>query len=170
MRVEECAAGDNLISRSALLRVSKDGPRQQLRTRLLILAARFARALHIVSLPRKSRVQGRPGGRCTRGLAQKEFAQAQEPQVQAVITPALPARWFTAYGALSSVNLADCHRPPRCACASSALAPSLWGARTTRFHRPRRCRTSDSINPSTAFRPTFVTTRTPLVPERNGES
>jgi hypothetical protein len=70
-------------------------------------------------------VQGRPGGRCTRGLAQKEFAQAQEPQVQAVITPAFPARWFTTYVALSSVNLADCHRHRRDALASSAQRQPL---------------------------------------------
>ena len=43
-------------------------------------------------------------------------------------------------------------------------------ARTTRLHRPARCCTSDSIAPSTAFRSTFVTTRTPLLPARNGRS
>src|SRR5579862_6916185 len=41
-------------------------------------------------------------------------------------------------------------------------------ARTTRLHRPRACRTSDSTFTSIAFRSTFVTTRTPLPPERNG--
>jgi hypothetical protein len=98
-------------------------------------------------------------------LEQKKFARAQKPQVQAVITPAFPAQWFTAYSALSSVNFVDCHRCPRDALGIIAnLSASLWGARTTRFRRPRRCRTFDSINPSTAFRTTFVTTRTPLVP------
>src|SRR5579862_6257318 len=102
--------------------------------RLCILATHSRPRLAWFVALEETRAQGRPGGRCTRGPRAEKTAQAQEPQVQAVITPALPARWFTAYSALSSVNLADCHRPPRCACASSALAPSLWGARTTRFH------------------------------------
>jgi hypothetical protein len=36
-------------------------------------------------------------------------------------------------------------------------------ARTTRLRRPRICRTSIGTFPSTAFRSTFVTTRTPLI-------
>ena len=41
---------------------------------------------------REGRVAAAPGA-----PAQKIFARARKPQVQAVITPAFPARWFTAY-------------------------------------------------------------------------
>jgi hypothetical protein len=89
--------------------------------------------------------------------------ERENHRVQAVITPAFPAQWFTAYSALSPVNLADCHRR-RDAKHHRQLGASLWGARTTRLHRPRHCRTSDSTGPSTTFRTTFVTTRNaPLI-------
>src|SRR5579883_1054781 len=84
--------------------------------RLCILATHSRPRLVWSVALEQTRAQGRPGGRCTRGPRAEKTAQAQEPQVQAVITPALPARWFTAYSALSSVNLADCHRRPREAC------------------------------------------------------
>jgi hypothetical protein len=73
---------------------------------------------------------------------------------------------------ISSVNLAVCHRRLREACELRLdLSASLWGARTTRFHRPHRRRTSDGTFASTAFRTTFVTTRNaPLQSERNAES
>ena len=112
--------------------------------------------------PRNQRVQGRPGGRCTRGLAQKRFARAREPQVQAVITPALPAQWFSGLYVISPVNLADCHRRRRDAKHHRRLGAEPLG------------RQDHTISPSamlphvlrnitsTAFRSTFVTTRTPL--------
>ena len=56
---------------------------------------------------REGRVAAAPGA-----PAQRKFARAQEPQVQAVITPAFPARWFYGLYALSSVNHPVCHRRP----------------------------------------------------------
>ena len=58
--------------------------------------------------------------------AQKKFARAREPQVQAVITPAFPAQWFYGLYELSSVNHPVCHRRPRDAQGIIAnLAPDL---------------------------------------------
>src|ERR1700740_951711 len=51
------------------------------------------------------RAQGRPGARRHPwALARKSRARARRPQVMAENTPAFPARWFTAYFVLSSVN------------------------------------------------------------------
>ncbi len=61
----------------------------------------------------RQRAQGRPGGRCTRGPRAEKNCASASPQVQAVITPAFPARWFDGLYVISPVNLADCHRHPR---------------------------------------------------------
>jgi hypothetical protein len=114
---------------------------------------------------REGRVAAAPGA-----LAQKEFARAREPQVQAVTT-GLPCavgygliRALPGEPAFATVALARPLEP-------SARAWRLHGrARTTRLRRPRHCRSSHGIDPSTAFRTTFVTTRTPLHRQRNGGS
>jgi len=113
---------------------------------------------------REGRVAAAPGA-----PAQKKLARARKPQVQAdTLRPsprsglrlirALPGEpaFATVVGAMRK------HRRP--------LKRLHGRARTTRLRRPRRCRSSHGINPSTAFRSTFVTTRTPLLPERNGAS
>jgi len=91
-------------------------------------------------------------------LAPKRLREGRVTTGTAGITPALPAQWFTAYVVLFSVNFA--------CLATVAIAPPLelheglsaWPerARTTRFCRPRRCRSPHDIGPSTAFRTTFT--------------
>ncbi len=64
---------------------------------------------------------GKTGWPLHPGPPRKKLRKERENlRVQAVITPAFPAQWFTAYGALSPVNLADCHRRRRNARALSA--------------------------------------------------
>ena len=80
-----------------------------------LLAARFARDLLVVDPPSNQRAQGRPGGRMHPGRSRKKIiAQRASPQVQAVTT-GLPCAMGYGLYVISSVNLADCHRPPRCA-------------------------------------------------------
>lgn len=77
MRVEECAAGDNLILGSALLRASsKDGPRKQLRTRLLILAAQFARSLN--PSPPSSKAEGAGKAAVADPVVQRAFSDVMQ--------------------------------------------------------------------------------------------
>jgi hypothetical protein len=93
---------------------------KRLPTRICILAARFARVL---LTPPPSESRGRREGRvaaCTRVSRKEELREREKPQVQAVITPAFPARWFTAY-TCSSVNHSVCHRRLRKACQLSVL-------------------------------------------------
>jgi hypothetical protein len=145
---------------------------KRLPTRICILAARFARVL---LTPPPSESRGRREGRvaaCTRVSRKEELREREKPQVQAVITPAFPARWFTAY-TCSSVNHSVCHRRLRKACQLSVLlglSARPRGARTTRFRRTQMRRSSHDTPTSTAFRTTFVTTRTPLSSARNGST
>ena len=91
-------------------------------------------------------------------LAPEKLREGRVTTGTAGITPALPAQWFTAYVVLFSVNFA--------CLATVAVAPPLelheslsaWPerARTTRFCRPRRCRSPHDTSPSTAFRTTFT--------------
>jgi hypothetical protein len=53
--------------------------------------------------------------------------------------------------------------PSRSLSASLGLGACYGRARTTRLRRPQTCRSSHGTSTSTAFRSTFVTTRTPLV-------
>jgi len=82
------------------------------------------------------------------------------------VTAGLPCAVVYGLYVLSPVNQRLPPSPARCVSIVASLAQH-GRARTTRLRRPRRCRTSDSTSTSTAFRPTFVTTRTPLMPERN---
>jgi len=50
---------------------------------------------------------------CTRGPRAKSCAKSAKTTGTGGYTPASPAQGFTAYGALSPVNLADCHRHQR---------------------------------------------------------
>src|SRR5581483_1327162 len=124
-------------------------------------------------MPALSRYRGRREGRVTAApgaLAPKTVREGRVTTGTADITPAFPALWFTAYSALSSVNLADCHRPRRDAKHHRQVSASLWGARTTRFRRPPPWRSSTATSASTAPRLTFVTTANrPSVPRRDGD-
>jgi hypothetical protein len=64
----------------------------------------------LLALIEKPRAQGRPGGRCTRGSRAKIDCASAKTTGTGGDTPAFPARWFTAYIALSSVNHPVCHR------------------------------------------------------------
>ena len=117
---------------------------------------------------KNKRVQGRPGARCTRGLACNCFIgkNAHEHTGSAeAIRPSL-RNGFTAYFALSPVSRALL--PPSLRRSSpQSLAPAS-GARTTRLHRPLESRSSVATFASTASHRTFVTTRDP--PLSSGET
>ena len=76
-----------------------------------ILAAGFARGLASFSAPIEQRAQGKPGARCTRGLACKIVQRnAHEHTGSAeAVRPSL-RNGFTAYNALSPVTGLSCHR------------------------------------------------------------
>jgi hypothetical protein len=65
------------------------------KTRLRDLAARFARGLPQLSPSENQRAQGRPGARCTRGLA-CNFTWKKRTRAYRFSgnTPAFPAQWF----------------------------------------------------------------------------
>jgi hypothetical protein len=95
-------------------------------TSVSVPAAPFARVVHQHDPleyrgRREDRVAAAPGA-----LAQKKFARARKPQVQAVITPAFPARWCYGLYAISSVNHSVCHRRrPRYASIVANLTPDI---------------------------------------------
>ena len=137
---------------------------------LHVFAARFARAVPVISPSSKARgrregwVAAAPGA-----PAQKEFARARKSQVQAVTT-GLPAQWFTAYRRSPSVNQCSF---ATVACAFGArlrLGASVGAPGLRNFAVRKARRSSHGIFASTAFRPTFVTTRTPLSSARNGSN
>ena len=89
------------MPRDGLLRFARnDG-----RIRLRVLAAHCARGLRLKPCPLKLRAQGRPGGRCTRGLACNcANKNAHEHTGSAeTLRPSLRSG-FTAYFVLSPVN------------------------------------------------------------------
>ena len=93
---------------------------------------------------------------CTRGARATNCAKSAFTTGTGGISRPSLRSGFTAYGALSSVNLADCHRDQRDASRIVAdVAPSLWGARTTRFRRPPLCRSSQAHQRPPQFRTTF---------------
>jgi hypothetical protein len=120
----------------------------------------FASLLGPLRMPR---AQGRPGERTHPwALAQKNCAKARRPQVSAASRrPSLHSGLQlirVLLGEPAFATVAD-HN-------ALALSPTwrLHGrARTTRLRCPRNCRSSVGTIASTAFRSTFVTTRTPLV-------
>jgi hypothetical protein len=109
--------------------------------------------------PKGERAQGRPGARCTRGLACKS---REERRTRAYRfsggSPAFPAQWFTAYSVLSPARPElVCHRRPRDAKHHRELDTCHWGVRTTRLRRPLQPRSSVAAFASTASHRTFVT-------------
>src|SRR4051812_7656356 len=93
---------------------------------LRILAAQCARGLPSVSPPENRRAQGRPGARCTRGLAcTMHKANAHEHTGSAETLRPSPRNGFTAYSALSSVTGLSCHRRSQEALASQKLDASV---------------------------------------------
>jgi hypothetical protein len=72
------------------------------KTCVCALAARCARVLRHVTLPRWQRAQGKPGARCTRGLACKMCTRTRTRAYRfSGEHPAFPAQWF--YGLLRAL-------------------------------------------------------------------
>jgi hypothetical protein len=89
-------------------------------------AAHCARVLKSFSAPEKQRAQGKPGARCTRDLVRNVHRKVCTRAYRfSGGIPAFPARWFTAYFVLSSVNGLSCHRRPQEAFASHELDTSV---------------------------------------------
>jgi len=103
--------------------------------------------------------------------AQKKFARAREPQVQAVTTGPPCAVVYGLY-ALSPVNHSVCHRHRRDAQASSPTWRQTLGRQDhTISPSVKERRSSVSAFTSTAFRSTFVTIAIrPLCRRGTGES
>jgi len=74
---------------------------------------RRARALLRLPPSENKRAQGKPDARCTRGLVCKNGRKRTRAYRSSGGNPAFPARWFTAYTALSSVTGLSCHRRRR---------------------------------------------------------
>jgi hypothetical protein len=106
------------------------------------------------------------------GLPRKMDLRERENHRYRRITPAFPAQWF--YGLLRALlgePVLVCHRRlVRAFGASPRLGASVGAPGPHDFAVRNRCRSSVSRITSTAFRSTFVTTRTPLLPARNAES
>ena len=127
------------------------------RTRVSLLATEFARALHLFH-PRKDRGcrEGRVAA-CTRGPRARKIARARVNHRYSGDTPAFPAQRFTAYSALSSVNL-RCHRRQREAFgASRGLSACMCAPGPHGFAIRVRAARQSAQPTSAAFRSTFVT-------------
>jgi hypothetical protein len=153
--------GSGLLRRGACYRAALCAdplaPRNVRETCVLVPAAYFARVVHLIHPRRKPRAQGRPGGRKHPGPPRKRNLRERamttgtggnnRPSLRSGLRliralPGEPA-FATVVGAMRK------HR--------RQLKRLHGRARTTRLRRPRRCRSSHGINPSTAFRSTFVT-------------
>jgi hypothetical protein len=104
-------------------------------------AARCARGLHHLSPSWKVEGAGKAG--CAlhpRSRVQNAYRKRTRAYRFSGGNPAFPARWFTAYFALSPVTGLFCHRRQR------NYLPPPWhqrrGVRTTRLRRPLQCRSS----------------------------
>ena len=141
------------------------------RTCLRVLAARCARSFAFRLPSENQRARGRPGARCTRGLAgcvAKGYA-AHEHTGSAVNTPASPTQWLYGLYAIVLVTLLF---------VTPSLSGSVSRLRTRRLHRgvgPKRFRrtlTSALVSrclTSTAPCPSFATmAHAPLVGQDSG--
>jgi hypothetical protein len=113
-------------------------------TYIRTLATESARAWHRLTLSnyrgrREGRVAAAPGA-----LAQRKFARARKPQVQAdTLRPSLRSGLRLIRTLLGEPSRLP--PSPRAHLAQS-LAPDLWGARTTRLRRPHQRRSSVSAS------------------------
>ncbi len=106
----------------------------------------------VVVPPWKSEGAGRAGWPLHPGAPREKVAREREDHRYRRDHTGPPCAVVYGLYVLSSVNLADCHRRPSEACQLRLdLSASLWGARTTRFRRPRMGRTSIGAFPSTAL-------------------
>jgi hypothetical protein len=120
------------------------------------LAARCARALRRRPLKeggrRESRVRAAPAVPCALLLGKMHTSI----QVSGGI-PAFPARWFTAYSALSRVTGLSCHPHPRASFASRELDASVGAPGPHGFNVRNERHSSFAAAASTASHRTFVT-------------
>jgi hypothetical protein len=120
----------------------------------LSFSRRVSPELCIFLHPPKTRAQGRPGDRCTRGLAPEKLREGRVTTGTGGDTPAFPARWFTAY-TCSPVNHSVCHRH------LALILRKTWrqtsGRQDHDFAVRIACRSSTGTSASTAPRLTFVT-------------
>jgi hypothetical protein len=120
----------------ALLRCSSQRPGENMRSRS---RGTFCPSYASTSPPQEKWVQGRPGGRCTRGSRAKIGLRERENHRYRRRHSDLPRAAVYDLYALSSVNHPVCHRRrPRCARHLRQLGARPWGARTTRLRRPQR--------------------------------
>src|SRR5882757_9903257 len=99
---------------------------------------------------RGERAQGKPGARCTRGpVCNYYWAKGTRAYRFSGGNPAFPARWVTAYSALSRVTGLSCHPHPRkvllpanltpaSGCQDHTASPSATAALVIRRHRVHR--------------------------------
>jgi hypothetical protein len=126
-------------------------------TRVHVLAACFARALHLDHPLEKQRAQGRPGGRCTRGPRARKIARRARDHRYRRRHSGLPCAVVYGLYELSSVNLRLPPSPSRSFSAiREGLAPALARQDHTTSPSVSMLHVS-SIFASTAFRSTFVT-------------
>ena len=119
--------------------------------------------------PQMPRAQGRPGGRCTRSSRAKGICASAKTQGTGGDHTGLPCA--VVYGLWRALPGEPCRLPPSAhdaLLASSAQRRAFGAPGPHAFAVREGSRTSDSTFTSTAFRTTFVTTRTSLVPARNG--
>ena len=137
--------------------------------RLRDLATCSVRGLHFVCRPRKQRAQGRPGARCTRGLA---CNCAQRTRTRAYRfsgnTPAFPAQWL--YGLLRALpgERLFCHRRRANLLANLTPAPRRQDHTTSPYasHHPRQSWRPRPPQPV----PTFVTMADAPLAGQDGDS
>jgi len=115
--VPKCNASGILDARRSLSsgspKARPGGGHDSRETRHRILAARCARVLRRSWTLFQQRAQGKPGADCTRGLPCNKKHGSQETTGSTGQLPAFPARWFTAYFALSLVTGLFCHHHPQ---------------------------------------------------------
>jgi hypothetical protein len=117
-----------------LLRFARNDGRK---THLRIPAARFARALRIVS-PKEKRAQGTPGACCTRGLACKNAHRKRTRAYRhSRSIPASLRNGFTAYAVLSPATNSSCHRHRRI---NGFVAPGRANKNLRRLDTSNGCR------------------------------
>ena len=126
---------------------------------------RYARVMH-ECCPSKTRAQGRPGARCTRGPCAENGSTRKSPQVKSDQTGLPCAMVLTAYSALLVTGL-SCHRRPcdvqhhhELDASVGASGPHGFAVRIDGL-RPARRRVHCIPHP------TSVTTRTPLSSRRD---
>src|SRR6266849_8628209 len=128
--------------------------------RVRVLAARNVRVVEPNRPRNQKRAQGRPGAHRTHGpRATKKHAA--EPQVQAD-HPAFPAQWFYGLYVISPVSRACLPPSPR-ETYFAQLSASVGAPGPHDFAVRRNVARLVDTAASIASRPTFVTTRTPLL-------